>query len=146
MVLEEISNVIAKTRVMNWAETGKLVIMKPNEASIEYIRDEADNLGESSSLSETDRSVLALTYQLKQLGDSVTLLSDDYSVQNMADDLGLDYVGLSTRGIQRRFHWIQYCPGCREQIKQSKKESVCPICGTKLKRKPVRKSRLRNKK
>ena len=146
MVLDEISNDIAKTRALNWSHTRKLMIMKPNKASIEYIQDKADNLGESSSLSETDRSVLALTYQLKQSGDDVILLSDDYSVQNIADDLGLDYTGLSTRGIRRRFNWIQYCPGCRKEFKQSKKENVCPVCGTKLKRKPVKKSRLRSKK
>jgi UPF0271 protein len=144
MVIEEIRNEIARIRALNWSETEKLMIMMPEEASIKHIMDQANTMGEASSLSETDRRVLALTYQLTQLGDDITLVSDDYSVQNLADELGLKYAGMSTRGIKRRFHWIQYCPGCREQFKQSQQERVCLICGTELKRKPVKKSERRS--
>jgi UPF0271 protein len=97
-------------------------------------------MGEAQSLSETDISVLALTHQLE-----ATLISDDYSVQNLADELGLSYTGMNTRGIKRRFQWIHYCPGCRKQYTEPQPDNICLICGTELKRKPGKKSKRRSK-
>ena len=143
LVIGEIRDEMAKIRASNWAETGILVVQMPNEEILHHVLAEAKSMGEARSLSETDLSVLALTYQLFRTGDQVTLVSDDYSVQNMADEMKLDYTGMNTRGIKRRFTWIHYCPGCRRQYDTPQPDNVCPICGTELKRKPGKKSRRR---
>jgi len=140
LVLGEIRDEFAKIRVTNWEHTGKLVVQMPNDASLKYIFERARRMGEARTLSETDHSVLALTHQLAEEGKQTTLVSDDYSVQNMADELGLPYKGMNTRGIKRRFQWIHYCPGCRKQYDKPQQDNICPICGTELKRKPGKKT------
>ena len=139
LVLDEIRDDMARIRAENWRHTGKLIVKMPEEASIQYIMSQAKRMGEAQSLSETDISVLALTHQLEE----ATLVSDDYSVQNLADEIELKYTGMNTRGIKRRFQWIHYCPGCRKQYTTPQEDNRCPICGTELKRKPGKKSRRR---
>ncbi len=139
LVIDEIRDEMARIRADNWRQTGKLVVETPDTVSTQHILAQAKRIGEAQSLSETDISVLTLTYQL---GDA-TLVSDDYSVQNLADELGLSYKGMNTRGIKRRFQWIHYCPGCRKQYTEPQEDDRCPICGTELKRKPGKKSRRR---
>jgi UPF0271 protein len=143
LVLDEIRDEMAKIRASNWSQIGKLHVQMPDMTSIEYVLAQARQMGEAKALSETDKSVLALTHQLTQHGEDTTLLSDDYSVQNLADELGLNYTGMNTRGIKQRFQWVHYCPGCRKQFTQPQPDNVCPICGTEMKRKPGTKSRRR---
>ena len=143
LVIDEIRDDMAQIRAVNWSQTGKLVIQTPSEDSIKHVAIRSRNMGEEKVLSDTDHSVLALTYQLKEQGNDVALVSDDYSVQNMAEELGLKYTGMNTRGIKRRFQWIHYCPGCRKQFPEPQPENICPICGTELKRKPGKKTRRR---
>ena len=144
LVIDEIRDEIARIRATNWSTTGKLIIQMPDDTSLKYVLVYAEKMGEAKALSETDHSVLAITYQQTQKGNQTTLVSDDYSVQNLADELGLDYTGMNTRGIQRRFQWIHYCPGCRKQFDGPQPENTCPICGTELRRKPGKKSRRRD--
>lgn len=143
LVINEIRDEMAKIRASNWSQIGKLHIETPDTTSIKHVLTEARRMGEAKALSETDQSILALTHQLTQQGEDATLLSDDYSVQNLADELGLKYTGMNTRGIKQRFQWIYYCPGCRRQFTKPQTDNTCPICGTELKRKPGKKSRRR---
>jgi UPF0271 protein len=144
LVLDEIRDEMAQIRALNWSQTGKLSIQMPEEQALKYVYTRAQSMGEARTLSETDHSVLSLTYQLSVQGNDVTLVSDDYSVQNMADELELKYAGMNTRGIKRRFQWIHYCPGCRKQYDKPQQDNTCPICGTELKRKPGKKSTRRS--
>lgn len=143
LVLGEIRDEMARIRAQNWAQTGKLVVQTPDDTSMKKVSAQAGRMGEAKALSETDLSLLALTHQLTQQGAETTLLSDDYSVQNLADELGLSYTGMITRGIKRRYQWIHYCPGCRRKFEQPQPDNTCPVCGTQLKRKPGKKSRRR---
>ncbi|MFC1802784.1 NOB1 family endonuclease [Thermoproteota archaeon] len=139
-VIDEIKAEMAKIRAANWSQTGKLQIISPNESSLEHIDKQAQKMGEAKALSTTDHSVLALSHQLNEEGLTTILISDDYGIQNIADEIGLTYQGMITRGIKRRFQWINYCPGCKKQSKKPQQENICPICGTKLKRKPGKKT------
>lgn len=139
MVLDEIRDEMAQIRAENWRHTGKLIVQMPEEASQKHVLEHAQKMGEARALSETDLSLIALTHQLSTDND-VSLVSDDYSVQNLSDELGLKYTGMNTRGIKRRFQWIHYCPGCRKQFDKPQSDNTCPICGTELKRKPGKKS------
>lgn len=143
LVLDEIRDELTKIKVLNWAQTGKLVVQTPDQVLIERVQVQANQIGEAQELSETDKSVLALALQISKEGESAYLVSDDYSVQNMADALDLDYTGMNTMGIKRRFQWIHYCPGCRRQFNQPQPDNSCPICGTELKRKPGKKIKRR---
>ncbi len=119
--------------------TRKLKILSPENLYVAEVETAAVELGEMGALSYADRELLALGLQLRAEGKNPIVVSDDYSVQNLADRLGFRYRSLATPGIKRRFEWSIYCPGCRRDFRRPQPGGFCPICGTTLKRKPVRK-------
>lgn len=135
---------IRKLRLDSAIDTGRITVKSPDpkyRAEVERIIGE---MGETEALSEADAELLALGAQLKGEGWETIIISDDYSVQNMASKLGLGFKGLATQGIKRQFKWVIYCPGCRKTFEEPQEDRVCPICGTELKRRPSRKRPLRS--
>jgi UPF0271 protein len=139
LVMGELRDGLVVARLRTMETTGRLKVVEPEESYLGVVEDESLRMGESHALSATDKQVLALALQLAEDELVPVIVSDDYSVQNMADALGLRYKGLATPGIKRRFTWTLYCPGCHREYAEPQPEDVCPICGTELKRRPSRK-------
>ena len=57
-------------------------------------------------LSEADKQVLALALELKGSGLTPLIVTDDYSIQNVANKIGVEFTSLMTFGIKFRFKWI----------------------------------------
>jgi endoribonuclease Nob1 len=134
-VLEELSSrSFASLRSNASIETGKLIVRTPTEKSLETVHDASSDLGEKFALSDTDFQVLALAVDLRSEGDSPTIVSDDYAVQNVAEHLKLGYASLATFGISRRFGWILFCPACYRKYPQDRSRQKCEVCGTELRR------------
>jgi UPF0271 protein len=110
----------------------KLEIVKPKGEWIKKVKEVAKESGDLSKISDTDLSVLALAYGLSQT-IKVKLISDDYSIQNVASFLKISVIPIMDKGIKRVIKWIRYCPACSKTFHG--KERVCDICGTRLKRK-----------
>jgi len=142
LVVEELRDRFTAARLRSMEVTGRLKVVEPEQRLLDVVEGKALRMGESHALSATDKQVLALGLQLRDDGLEPVIVSDDYSVQNMADALGLRHRGLATPGIKRRFTWTLYCPGCRREYSEPQPDDVCPVCGTGLKRKPVRKRRV----
>jgi UPF0271 protein len=136
LVKNEVKNNIAQIRIQSAESSGKLLIIEPKTEFLSKINTMVHNLGESDSLSSTDRSILALALQLSSDGFETTIISDDYSVQNIADKISIKYQSLGVKRIKKQIIWIFYCPGCRRRFNEPQKDSICPICGTPIKRKP----------
>jgi endoribonuclease Nob1 len=119
-------------------ESGRLKIFAPTQKSLDEVKASATSLGDSFFLSETDMQVLALALEIKTRGDSPKIVTDDYSIQNVATKLRIDFVSLVTFGIRRQLNWIRYCPACHKTYSANCKLKTCTICGTDLKRKPQR--------
>jgi len=141
-VLEELRDTMAKLRVQAALDSGKLMVRSSEERFTEQVVRTAKEMGDFASLSDTDLSVLALALQLKESQGDLALVSEDYSVQNVADRLGVKHISLATAGIRRRIVWETYCPGCHRTYEKLAPGEDCPICGTKLKKKPLRKSQV----
>ncbi len=141
-VMDEVRDEMAKIRLENWVRTGKIKVQNPDDVFLQSVLNASGELGEVKALSETDHSVIALALQLSVQYDT-TVISDDYSVQNLSDELGIKHRGLITRGIKKRFKWVHYCPGCYKYFDGPQEDPFCPICGTELKRKPGRRFRRR---
>ena len=139
LVVGELRDGLVVARLRSMESTGRLKVVEPKESYLDIVEDESLRMGESHVLSATDKQVLALGLQLRDVMLEPVIVSDDYSVQNMADALGLGYRGLATPGIKRQFTWTLYCPGCRREYAKPQPDDVCPICGTELKRRPSRK-------
>jgi UPF0271 protein len=70
--------------------------------------------------------VLALALELEAV-----VLTDDYSLQNLATYLGVPYRPVGLKGIKDLRRWRWRCLGCGKIF--DKEMPDCPICGSKLK-------------
>jgi UPF0271 protein len=137
------SNSLIYTRFRAAVDSGKLHVKAPNRMFLNRIQESSKEVGDILFLSEVDKHVLALALELQHLGVSPTIVTDDYSIQNVANQLGLGFAPLMTFGIRYRLNWIIYCPACHRQYPADYKLKVCEACGTELRRKPLRKTLLR---
>jgi UPF0271 protein len=119
-------------------EAGKLKVDVPSLRSLNEVEDLSRKTGDVHRLSKTDIEVLALAFELSLKNLDVTVVSDDYSIQNLAEKLHLQYVSLATLGIRYSQDWILLCPACRRRFAPDFRGASCPVCGTTLKRKSLR--------
>ena len=117
-------------------ENGKVKIKTPQEEYTNKIRANASKVGDSYLLSETDVQLLALALELKTQGEQPEIITDDYSIQNVAKQSNIKFYALATFGIRRVLEWIRYCPACHREYPVNSSFNICQVCGTELKRKP----------
>ena len=131
-VYDEIKHIKKNQEVLETLlETSRLKIRDPNPEFIESAVSAAKSTGDYPQLSKQDISVIALCIDLKG-----QIITDDFAISNVAKNLGLNTSPLMTEGIRDVGEWIHYCPGCRSNFKNGKE---CPMCGTILKRKLLKK-------
>ncbi len=123
-------------------ENRKLMVRSPKNSVFQEILEASRKVGDMRYLSEADLQVLALALELKGRGLNPVIVTDDYSIQNVANKIGVEFTSLMTFGIKFRFKWILYCPACYRKYPPDYKFKVCEVCGTELKRKPTKKTRL----
>lgn len=131
---------MAWVRFKTAIDGGKLKIKAPENMFVERVIDVATSVGNNLSLSETDIQIIALALQLRTEGFDTLVATDDYSTQNVAKHLGINFASLATFGIRLPLKWVRYCPACHRKYPQDYKSIKCEICGTGLKRKPFRKT------
>ncbi len=141
-VEEEIRrNSMVKMRLEMAIESGKLKVKAPTQEAQVKAEVFGNKVGDSSNLSETDKQLLALAFEMKAEGYTPQLVTDDYSIQNVATKMGIDFLPLATLGIKRLLEWIRYCPACYKEYVANSKFNECQVCGTELKRKPKRQTK-----
>jgi UPF0271 protein len=138
LVYLEIHDEIAKLRYEGARSSGILRERTPSPESLHRVEQASKGIGESHILSLTDKQILALALDLKTEGKESMIVTEDYSIQNMSQKLGITFQARGTRGIRKEIHWIIYCPGCKKRFEVPQVDGVCIICGTPLKRKPFK--------
>lgn len=99
-------------------------VSSPSRRSLSRVESEASRTGDSTRLSDTDKEILALAMEL-----GYELLTDDYSIQNLASALGVPYRAFDQKGITRVIHWESKCTGCGKILGHDVKE--CDVCGAR---------------
>lgn len=135
---EIIRNSIIVTRFRTAIESGKIKVKSPRQESLDSAKVFASKLGDSYLLSKADTELLALALELKAEGYAPQIVTDDYSIQNVATKMGVEFLALATFGIKRLLEWIRYCPACHKEYPANCASKECLVCGTQLKRKPRR--------
>jgi UPF0271 protein len=130
------SNSMTWVRFKAATESAKILVKRPSDEALEKVEECAIELGDSFFLSETDKEVLALALELKATRSKPQIVTDDYSIQNVAKGLGIGFTSLATFGIRRVLEWMRYCPACHREYPANCTFTECTICGTNLKRKP----------
>ena len=142
---ELITDSLQYTRVHASQDSGRLIVKEPSDSSLGTVQEASSKVGDVGILSSADREVLALALELREGGLSPVIVSDDYAIQNVSETLGIEYASLANFGIARKFDWIYYCPACFRKYAVEDADRVCRVCGTRLKRKVVRKEKAANK-
>jgi UPF0271 protein len=108
-------------------------VLSPSKASLAKVIEASGNSGDSRRLSSTDKEILALALDI-----GYELVTDDYSVQNVAAIIGIPCSGLDQKGISRVIVWESRCVGCGKRFPAATEE--CDVCGspTKVKSKKSR--------
>ena len=133
-----------RTNSMIWVrfkaatENAKVIVKNPSEQALENVEKCAVEVGDTFFLSETDKHLLALALELKTSNCNPQIVTDDYSIQNVAKRLGIEFTALATFGIRRVLEWMRYCPACHREYIANYPLKECEVCGTELKRKPRR--------
>lgn len=112
-----------------------LRVEEASEGSVEKVIKVAKRTGDIYRLSNTDIRLIAKALDLKERGEDVVLVTDDYSIQNVAISLGIKVDNIVQPKISKLFRWIKICRGCGRTVE----EDVCPICGSEVVVKKVRK-------
>ena len=98
-------------------------VSSPSERSLRKVSEESEKTGDSRRLSEADKELLALALDL-----SYELITDDYSIQNLARAMGIPARGFDQKGITEVFEWQAKCKGCGKVFPADVR--VCDVCGT----------------
>jgi len=131
-VLKEIKSL--KAKFISEIILCRSTIVKPSKESINVIYKICKELGHDN-LSLTDIEILALAYELKNKYD-VTVVSDDYTIQNVLNYIGIKFLSLATKGIKRTIKFVKFCKYCNREAKHD--EKFCIICGMPLIKKSAR--------
>jgi endoribonuclease Nob1 len=135
---EILRNSMIKMRFETAIESGKVIVRAPAKEFSDSAKVAANKVGDSFKLSEADMQLLSLSLELKSEGFIPQIVTDDYSIQNVSTQIGIEFLAVATFGIKRLLEWIRYCPACHRQYPANTKNKECQICGTELKRKPRR--------
>lgn len=103
-------------------------IQIPDEGAIERVSSVAERTGDLGELSETDIHLLASALEL-----DATLVTDDYAMQNVAEELGIAVDVIARDGISEQRDWLFQCAGCGREFEEQRDR--CPVCGSELTRK-----------
>lgn len=110
-------------RLRYWDD--RLIVSEPSSRSMEIVRRAAAGTGDDARLSPVDMEVLALA-----IDQGGIILTDDYSIQNLARVLKLDYRVVGLKGIKEIITWKYRCRGCGRTFDKNMPD--CPICGSSL--------------
>ena len=98
-------------------------VSSPSDRSLKKVSEESEKTGDSRRLSEADKELLALALDL-----GYELITDDYSIQNLARAMGIPARGFDQKGIAEVFEWQAKCKGCGKVFPADVR--VCDVCGT----------------
>jgi UPF0271 protein len=118
-----------------------LEIHVPSQESLRVVKKTAQQTGDDRRLSAADVEIIALALDRTNEPEAeAILLTDDYSIQNVASYLHIRFEGFSQKGITKKFKWVSRCPGCGKHF--SERTDICPICGTATRCLPRNKTNL----
>ncbi|OGS40152.1 MAG: nucleic acid-binding protein [Euryarchaeota archaeon RBG_13_31_8] len=118
-----------------------LILKAPSKDSLKKIKDKLEKTGDIARLSLFDMDILAIALdENKQKNVEVVILTDDYSIQNVAAYVKIKFKSINQDGITKKFKWINRCRGCGKKFKYN--ISICPICGSDTKKIVIKKEEI----
>jgi UPF0271 protein len=143
-ILVEVRNRPSKLRTETLLLLDRMRAVNPEDQYIEQANEAATSAGDKSVLSDADVELIALALMLQNDGKEVTLVSTDFAVLNTASHLKVRILD-STGKFKREITWLMRCPACNYKSKKPTRDTECPVCGTTMRRTPL-KEKMKSKK
>ena len=100
----------------------------PKKETIKKIIQISEDTGDRNVLSTTDIGLIATAFEIGGI-----LVTDDYAMQNVAIEIGIEIEGRDKNIIKEKRIWIFKCQSCGRENK--KNIDNCPVCGGEFRRK-----------
>ncbi len=126
-------NRLAPDRILS-IDAAQLNWISPSIDSVMEATEIAKKTGDLVGLSETDLNLLALA-----LEKNGRMHTDDYRLQNLCSEAGLEWSTVDTEGISQVWTWEVACSGCGD-VPEARSKTIpsrnglgtCKICGSGL--------------
>ncbi len=126
LVEEEVKTSKAKMDFHRFSLQGLNIVM-PSKESIDKAKELVNKTKHKISL--TDLTLLALCMEYKQKGKEVVLVTDDYSLQDLASSQNIEIEGITRNPTTKKYRWKRICIACNKETPHE----ICEICGLKTK-------------
>ena len=143
-ILVEVRNRPSKLRTEIMLLLDRIRVVNPDDQFIHQTNLVATSAGDKSVLSDNDLELIALALMLKEDGKDITLVSTDLAVLNTASHLQIRILDLGDK-FKQEITWLMRCPACNYRSEKPTRDTECPICGTPLRRTPLRGKKKSNK-
>lgn len=117
-------------RLEDWRSLG-LQVRAAEPTARAQVEAAARAAGNLARLSRADVSLLSLALEL-----GGTLVTDDYTMLDVAARLGVPTSTVNQRGIAARLDFRPRCTGCGRWLDAMPPKGDCPVCGSPVKPKP----------
>jgi UPF0271 protein len=124
-VLRELRRQDAMTPQLETFLAVKVRIVSPSREALSAMRKKSEGTGDAHRLSPTDLGLLAVASEL-----GATIVTDDYSIQNLATEAGIPYEAVLEPGITEQIVWRYRCTGCGKVFAEWL--DPCPVCGSRV--------------
>ncbi|MGC9516609.1 MAG: hypothetical protein ACP5C3_02805 [Methanomicrobiales archaeon] len=138
-VTQEVKDLKSNLFLQSAIKEGKIEIIAPDKEFLDKLELIIQNSGDNTRLSQVDKNVIALAMTLKHKKLDPTVVTDDYSMQNVLKILGISYRSILTEGINQIYNWIKICKGCKKKYASDYKFNECEICGSPIIKKRIKK-------
>lgn len=128
-ILDEVTEGGRDRRVLDRLRDAGLQLLDPTKEALVRVDAAARSTGDVGRLSTVDRDVLALALDL-----DATVVTDDYSIQNVAEVLEVPWRAVGQPGITEVRRWVHRCTGCRRLLDEP--HDACPVCGSPVRTVP----------
>ncbi|MFX1397067.1 MAG: NOB1 family endonuclease [Promethearchaeota archaeon] len=114
-------------------ERKKLIVRSPSKNILNQVEETSKMTGDRHSISMTDKEVISLALELMEAKkERVIVYTNDYSMENICAELGLEFSPVGKKGITEKIIWEIYCPFCRKKSPSTQLDTVCERCGQKM--------------
>jgi UPF0271 protein len=138
-VLMEIKDLKSQIFLQSALKNGDITIKEPSLQDIKEVEKVTTESGDILRLSDVDKQVIALALTLKRDEMLPTVVTDDYSIQNVLKIMGIPFRSVLTRGIEDVVGWTKFCKGCKKIYPPEYSLTDCEICGSPIHRKRIKK-------
>ncbi len=127
MTVPGVTAELSSTKARRRFDTMDVDIREPAEEDRERVEAAVERTG--VDVSGTDVALVALA-----LGQDAMLVTDDYAIQTLAEELDVSCEGFLKEGIEDSIAWKTVCENCGRDVEGKR----CPVCGMGVRKVPDR--------